>query len=332
VKADAYGHGLVPVARALEEADGLGVAHISEAFQLREAGVKNPIVILEGAMDGEELQQAAMHSFAVVIHQEEQVEMLDKINLTRPLEAWLKLDTGMHRLGLSDAQYQQAVQKVKVSTNVSKLVVMSHLACADEADSEFTRNQINAFSAAGSGLMCDKSLANSAALLTLPETHFDWVRPGIALYGVSPIDGKVGVDFDLQSVMTLSSKIISVKEINEGDAVGYGASWIATRKSRIATIAIGYGDGYPRHVKSNTPVLVTDSSGKCVQAPIIGRVSMDMIAIDITEIPSAALGSQIILWGDELPVEAIAKCANTIPYELLCQICPRVEHLYVDGE
>lgn len=320
IKANAYGHGLVGSARALREADAFGVARIEEAVALREAGLGNPVVLLEGVLHASELPLAAALGLELVVHSLEQVAMLEAAQLTRPIQAWLKIDSGMNRLGFPTDAVDLAARRLEACTGVAPgLRLMTHLACADERDRETTDLQLQRFRAALDDMQCERSLANSAGLLWRDDTHADWVRPGLMLYGVSPFADRTGPDLGLRPAMELMSTVIAIRNVHRGERVGYGGLWTAREDSRIAIAAIGYGDGYPRHLGSGAPVLVRGR-----RAPLAGRISMDMIAVDVTRVPEVCVGDEVGLWGAGLPVEELARLAETIPYELLCGVTQRV--------
>lgn len=320
IKANAYGHGLVGSGRALRAADAFAVARIEEAVALREAGLENPIVLLEGVLHAAQLPLAASLALELVVHSPEQLAMIQGAQLPRPVKAWLKLDTGMNRLGFPPQEARAAAAQLAACPQVApRIRLMTHLACADERDTHVTDAQLQAFSAALGDLPGERSIANSAGLLWRRDSHADWVRPGIVLYGVSPFAGQAGNDLGLRPAMSLLSTVIAIRTVRRGERVGYGGIWRAREDSRIAIAAIGYGDGYTRHLGSGTPVLVR---GK--RAPLAGRISMDMIAVDVTLVPAARVGDEVTLWGAGLPVEELARLAGTIPYELLCGVTQRV--------
>jgi len=320
IKANAYGHGLVGVARALQEADALAVARLEEAVAIRNAGLENRIVLLEGVFNADQLPLAGALGLDLVVHSPEQVAMVEAASLPRPVSAWLKVDTGMNRLGFRPEAARDAAARLSRCPNVAPgLRFMTHLACADERDEAMTARQVASFEAALEGLVGGRSIANSAGLLWRADTRADWVRPGIMLYGVSPFAEGCGADLGLRPAMRLTSSVIAVKDVGAGERVGYGGVWTAARDARIAIVAIGYGDGYTRHLGSGTPVLVRDR-----RASLAGRISMDMIAVDVTGIPETRVGDEVVLWGGELPVEELARRAGTIPYELLCGVTQRV--------
>ena len=320
IKANAYGHGLVGTGRALRDADAFAVARIEEAVALREAGLENPVVLLEGVLDAAQLPLAASLGLELVVHSPEQLAMLESAQLPRPIKAWLKLDTGMNRLGFPPAGARAAAGRLSACPQVAPGVrLMTHLACADERDAGVTDAQLERFTAALGDLPGERSVANSAGLLWRRDCHADWVRPGIMLYGVSPFADNTGDDLGLRPAMELMSTVIALRTVQRGECVGYGGVWRAPEDSRIAIAAIGYGDGYTRHLGSGTPVLVRGR-----RAPLAGRVSMDMIAVDVTLIPETRVGDEVTLWGAGLPVEELARQAGTIPYELLCSVTQRV--------
>lgn len=320
IKADAYGHGAVAAAAALHRADALGVARAQEAEILREAGISAPIVLLEGIVDRQELAWAASRELELVVHSFLQLEMLEGFESEHRFPVWLKLDTGMGRLGFSPDESQEALRRAQgCPTIAAPFRLMTHLACADERDNTKTAQQISAFTELTRGVAAERSIANSAGILAWPASHAQWIRPGIALYGVSPFEHSLGTDFGLEPVMTLSSRLMSIKKLAAGQTVGYGATWRAAAETRVGIVSVGYGDGYPRHLEQRTPVLLDG-----VEVPLIGRVSMDLIALDLSGAPRAAVGDPVVLWGDGLPIERVAERSATIPYELLCGVTNRV--------
>ncbi len=327
IKANAYGHGAVPVARALQQADAFALASVEEAVQLRDAGIGTPLVLLEGVFAADELEAVVAHNLQVVVHSPEQVDWLEQAAAAAPLHLWLKVDTGMHRLGVSSVQVHEVRRRLSalIAARGGSLRLMSHLACADEPRHPANDSQLAAFRTLDAGGL-ERSLANSAALLSRPDMRFDWVRPGIMLYGVSPFAPAVDQQTQLRPVMTLESQLIAVYARNKGDRIGYGQSWTCPCDMTVGIAAAGYGDGYPRHAPAGTPVLV---NGKV--APLIGRVSMDMICVDLRVQPDARIGDTVQLWGASLPVEAVAARADTIGYELLCNVSPRVPRDYLNG-
>jgi len=311
VKADGYGHGLERVARALSGADAFGVAALSDAERLRAAGLSQPIVLLSGFDAADDLPKLRELSVETVVHHPAQLEMLEQSD-GEPIRCWLKVDTGMHRLGFAPEAVREAYSRLSKAKAVADgIVLMSHFASSDEfagsaSDGRQTREQLRLFGEATADLPGARSLANSAAVLGWPEAHGDWVRPGGALYGISVVDGKVGADFGLKPAMTLSTRLLAVNRIRKGEKVGYSATWECPEDMPIGVAAIGYGDGYPRHVPTGTPVLV---NGK--RAQIVGRVSMDLMSIDLRAQPDAKPGDPVVLWGESLPVEGIGAAAGT---------------------
>ncbi|NJO12795.1 MAG: alanine racemase [Gammaproteobacteria bacterium] len=321
VKANAYGHGLVPTAQALTDADAFGVARLEEGLALRAAGVRHEIVLLEGIFDAQQMAAAAEHSFDLVVHCAPQIALLTEWRTPAAFRVWLKVDTGMNRLGFRADEFAPAYRRLAACPAVKQLRVLTHLANADVNGDSTTAEQLQLFEAVTAGLNVERSVANSAGLLAWPATHADWVRPGLALYGVSPLPGRSAKDFSLRPAMTLASTVIATRRVLPGERAGYGGRWTARRVSTLAIAAAGYGDGYPRHMANGTPVLVNGA-----RAPLAGRVSMDMIAIDVTDLPPVKVGDSAVLWGEGLPAEEVAPHAETIPYELLCGVSQRVEH------
>lgn len=325
IKANGYGHGLARVVEALDDADAFAVARLDEALALRAHGIAKPIVLLEGFTDAEELAEIAQHGFETVVHHELQVAALEKLRADRPVPVWLKIDTGMHRLGIAPDETGAMWRRLRACAAVAQpLRFMTHFANADLRDDPRNASQLAIFNSAVSGFTAERSLANSAAILALPAAHADWVRPGIMLYGVSPFSPGRAQDDNLKPVMTLTTQLIAVNHHRKGDAIGYGGAGICPADMPVGVAAIGYGDGYPRHARAGTPVLVDG-----IRVPLIGRVSMDMITLDLRGCPHARIGAPVVLWGDGLPVEEIAEGAGTIAYHLLCSVSQRVAYLYV---
>lgn len=320
VKADGYGHGLERVAHALEGADAFGVAALSDAERLRAAGLSQRIVLLSGFDEPDDLPLLRRLDVESVVHHDEQLRMLEADGSGAPLRLWLKLDTGMHRLGFPPERAREVHARLLALPNVDReIVLMSHFARSDEFECEDTARQIQRFQAATHDLPGPRSLANSAGVLGWPDSHVDWVRPGGALYGLSPVAGRSGRDLGLQPAMTLSTRLIAINNVARDEPVGYGGVYRCPEDMRVGIAAIGYGDGYPRHAASGTAVLV---DGRRVQ--IVGRVSMDLLAIDLRSLPQARVGDPVVLWGRELPIEEVASAAGTIGYELACGITRRV--------
>ncbi len=324
VKADAYGHGLLEVAATLSQADGLAVARVEEGVRLREAGLGLPILVLEGAIFPGEVEVAARHRLELALHQEEQVALLEQSRAHPPLRVWIKVDTGMHRLGVQPEAVPALIDRLaRCSRLVGPPGLMTHLANADCPEDGLTLRQCERLRAlAPPGALL--SIGNSAGILAFPAARTDWVRPGIMLYGSSPFARPTAAELGLRPVMTLQTRLIAIKPLRRGDAVGYAGTWVCPEDMAIGVAGIGYGDGYPRHAPSGTPVLV---AGR--RAPLVGRVSMDMISIDLRGLPDVKLGDPVTLWGKGISVDEIAASAGTISYELLCRVTPRVrrEHL-----
>lgn len=323
VKADAYGHGLVRIAQSLEQADAFGVACLDEARELRQAKIQQRIILLEGPYSGEELTKISQLGLDMVVHDLSQLEMLEQNQLNKPVCIWLKLDTGMHRLGFSPDLASQALARLEQSAGVKEIRLMTHLASANNREDPMTRKQLQCFSQFNENMSLEKTIANSAGILAFPDAHVDWVRPGIMLYGVSPFSDSNGSQEGLKPVMTLQSRLITVRALKAGDPVGYGATWRCPEDMSVGVVAAGYGDGYPRHAESGTPVLV---NGKRVE--LIGRASMDMLTVDLRSQPQAKTGDPVVLWGEGLPVEEVANHAGTIPYEVLCAVHKRLKFEY----
>lgn len=324
IKANAYGHGIVPAAVALAGADGFAVARLGEGIALRAAGLRHRVLLLEGVFSAEELAQAAHHGFDIMVHDAAQLALLEGDRGEARYNLWLKIDTGMNRLGFKPEQVPDALARLAACKSVVKpLTLVTHLACADERDGEVTRRQLELFDRLTAGEPGERSMANSAATIGCARARGDWVRPGLMLYGVSPFADRSAAELGLKPAMTLMTRVISVKELAAGERVGYGGEWSAARTTRIAIAAAGYGDGYPRNTATGAPVLV---NGR--RATLVGRVSMDMIAVDVTGLPGVAVGDPVTLWGAGVPVEDVARAAGTIPYELICNVSQRV-HLDV---
>lgn len=322
IKANGYGHGMVEVAQALSDAesdaDAFGVACIDEAISLRESGIQQPVVLLEGFVQADDLRLIDAFQLQPVIHHPDQIAMLEQSSGPE-LEVWLKVDTGMHRLGIAPSEVAATLTRLLNCPRVARVRLMTHLANADDRNDDFTLEQIRRFETLDDLSVAARSIANSAGILGWPQSASDWARPGIMLYGVSPFNNSVGEQHDLRPVMTLRSQLIAINTHKAGEPIGYGGSWKCPEPMPVGVVAIGYGDGYPRHVPSGTPVLL---NGKRI--PIVGRVSMDMLCVDLRDCPDAAIGDEVILWGEGLPVEEIATAAGTIGYELLCKVTSRV--------
>ncbi|MHB1678628.1 MAG: alanine racemase [Sulfuriferula sp.] len=317
VKANGYGHDLAWAAQGLAAADGFAVASLEEAISLRDLGWGKPILLLEGIFAADEISECVAHRLSLVVHHREQINMLRTARLTQPLAIFLKLNSGMNRLGFKPHEYAQALAEVQAIPMLSNITHMSHFATADETLG--IAEQIAIIRPCFAASSYPVSLANSAALFRYPSTCGDWARPGIALYGASPYADQTAAALQLQPVMTLHSQIIAVQTLQTGEALGYGRAWIADKPSRIGVVACGYADGYPRLAPTGTPILVNGQRTRT-----LGRVSMDMLFADLTELDEAGVGSPVILWGHGLPVELVARAASTVSYELLCARAPRV--------
>ncbi len=327
VKANAYGHGAVAVAKTLEPlAPALGVACIEEAQELRAAGIVAPILLLEGIFTADEVAIAADQQFWLMLENDQQLSAVENAELIQPVKVWLKVDTGMHRLGLQVEQLKNSYARMQACQHVdSDIVIATHFACGDELDNDCSARQIACLKQAAEGLNAPLSLANSPGILGWPDARAEWNRPGFMLYGNTPFDVPQEQAEKLKPVMTLQSAVISVRDITAGESVGYAAKWTASRPSKIATIAMGYGDGYPRHAPNGTPVLVNGQ-----RVPLVGRVSMDMITVDVTDLGSVAIGDEVILWGEELTANEIAAHAGTIGYEVLTRMPMRTPRIYIN--
>ncbi|GGY10837.1 alanine racemase [Paludibacterium paludis] len=316
VKANAYGHGAVDCARALSGvADGFAVACLEEAVELRDAGIGEPIVMLEGVFEADELEVVSALDLWPVVQNDEQLAMVLAADAPGLSRIWLKMDSGMHRAGFAPAEYAAKHAQLMASGRVGKIVRMTHFACADEPGLPTTQAQIETFDAACRGLQGEESLANSAAIAVHPRARRDWGRPGIMLYGASPLPEGCPEMSGLQPVMRLTSRVFGVRELPPGEAVGYGATFTTDRPTRVGLVACGYADGYPRIAPCGTPVAVDG-----LRTRVIGRVSMDMMTIDLTDLPSAGIGSEVELWGDVVGANEVAASAGTLGYEILCNV------------
>lgn len=323
IKADAYGHGAVSVAQALEsQADGFAVACIEEALELRQAGIRAPILLLEGFFEADELALIVEHDFWCVVHSVWQVDVIEQASVAKPLNLWLKMDSGMHRVGIQPSEFQAAHRRLLSSGKAAKVVLMSHFARADELDNVRTDEQVAIFQSAREGLSAEISLRNSPAVMGWPTVPSDWVRPGIMLYGATPFDQPQSVADRLQPVMSLESRVICVRDLPAGEPVGYGGTFVAERSMRIGVVAMGYADGYPRQAPTGTPVMIDGH-----RSQLLGRVSMDMLCVDLTDVPGSGLGSHVELWGKNILVSDVAAHAGMIPYQILCNL-KRVPRLY----
>jgi alanine racemase len=331
IKADAYGHGAVATARALDgKAALLAVSSIEEAVSLRQHHIKTPILLLGGCFCSSELSVLDDLNLQVVLHNQQQIEELLNTSLDEPADVWLKIDTGMHRLGISVADANHTYQTLANSKNVRSIVLMTHFAMSDQPNHTFFKHQHEDFHNLVKALsttdqLIPNSAANSAAVMAAPESHGTWNRPGIMLYGISPFDHENTLSAPLIPAMQFHSKIIALRQVNAGESVGYGATWTATQPSMIATVAAGYGDGYPRTAKSGTPVMINGQI-----APLAGRVSMDMLCVDVTQLNKVKLGDDVELWGKELSVNEVAQWADTLGYELVTRMPTRAKRVFIN--
>lgn len=324
IKANAYGHGMLAVAKALRNVDAIAVARVSEAIELRNADIKQPLVLLSGVLDQAELDAAIDSDFQAVVHCDEQLQLL-ATNRSGSLDVWLKLDTGMHRLGFDPARADELIERLSSMATVREIRLMTHLSCAEDVAAQTTEQQLQRFTAAAGHFNGDVSIANTPATLAWAATTalrcgdgHNWIRPGIALFGISPFADQAARDLDLQPVMQFEARLIAVKPLSKGAKVGYRGAYESPADTRMGIISAGYGDGYSRHLRSGTPVLI---NGRRV--PLIGNVSMDMIAVDLGAQATDRVGDIATLWGDGLPVEEVAPWADTIPYELVCGVMNR---------
>ena len=326
VKANGYGHGAVAVARALEaDADAFAVACIEEALELRESGIGRPMLLLEGVFEPNELLLVDGAGLTPVIHSRQQLDWLLQARPARPIQVWLKMDTGMHRVGLAPEQFAAAYAQLERCPHVAGIVLMSHFARADELDNDATERQLACFRQHTDAIDAPRSLANSAAVLAWPATHGDWVRPGIMLYGATPLNAPHPNADRLRPTMHLESALISIRELAVDEPIGYGARFVCERPTRVGVVAMGYADGYPRHARDGTPVAVKGQPSR-----IIGRVSMDMLTVDLSRIPDARIGDPVQLWGDQVAANDVAAASDTIAYQLFTGISRRVPLRYVD--
>lgn len=325
IKANAYGHGMIEVANCLQDvAPVFAVAMLEEAISLREAGINKPIAILQGINCASDIRVAADNNFWLVLHRQQQIDWLLSANLPRPVGVWIKVDTGMHRLGFAPDQLDRLVEQLKSSANVQPgPVLCTHLACADDLASPMTEAQFNLIRACSVKYKLAVSIANSAGILFWPGSHADWNRPGYMLYGACPAGGFDTCAHGLRAAMTMQSEVVAIRHLKRGDGVGYGQTWVAKRASKIGTVAIGYGDGYPRHAPNGAPVVVNGQ-----RVGLVGRVSMDAISVDLTGLEDAQVGDPVELWGQNLSVNELASIAGTIGYEILAGLTGRVPVIY----
>ncbi len=337
IKADAYGHGSVQCARALHQADGFAVATIEEAVQLRQHDIDKPVLVLSRFCQPDEVKDVQNFNLMPVIHSHYQLDILiSKHNSRQPINAWLKVDTGMNRLGMNAGEFLSMLNRIENSGCVNAVGLMTHLACADETDNEFTAVQLKNFHKLAIKTNLPLSIANSAGIIAWPDTRKHWNRPGLMLYGVSPLSPNKttgsnspidkAMDKKLQPVMRLVSRLISIRTLKRGEGIGYGQTFVADEDINVGIVACGYADGYPRHAGTGTPILICDKPSR-----LLGRVSMDTLAVDLTPVSDATVGSPVLLWGSSrLSVKEIAGHAGTIAYELLTSVSNRVPRQYID--
>ncbi len=321
IKANGYGHGMLRIAEALQDVDAFAVARVDEGMRLRKAGFKQRIAVLEGFSCTEEFEELLAYQLEPVVHSFTQLEIIETITEVQGCNIWLKIDTGMNRLGFKSADFDLVYQRLNRCSLIKQPInLMTHFANADVANDTKTLQQIKLFNDTVDGLNGERSLANSAAILAWEQSLSDWVRPGVMLYGISPFPEVTGQQLGLRPVMELHSRLIAIKPLAAGDTVGYGGSWLCEKATTLGVVAIGYGDGYPRYAKVGTPVLVNGQ-----RVGLIGRVSMDMITVDLGVVTEAKVGDSVTLWGETLPVEEIALWSDTIPYTLVCGVTQRVQ-------
>lgn len=325
VKSNAYGHGIVPVSLALSPADALGVACLSEAIKLRQAGIGQPIVLISGFHHPGELSALNEYCLDFVVHHPDQVEALKQYQFEYSPQIWLKINTGMNRLGFLPDQVEKAFETLSSLPWLERPINwMTHFANSDKAGAQSNHQQLTLFNQIVQPFPGEKTACNSGAIVNLPEAHLDWVRPGIMLYGISPFSEKSGRDLGLKPVMTLEAKLLSVYHLKQGDSVGYGSIWSCPENMPVGVISFGYGDGYPR-IGGAQGAKVSINGVLC---PLIGRVSMDLMTVDLRPCLNARVGDTVLIWGEALPVEETAATVNTIGYELVCRVSSRVEFQY----
>lgn len=317
VKADAYGHGIERIYPALAEADGIALLDLDEAVRVRQLGWTKPILLLEGIFEPTDVDIADEHRLTVTVHCDEQMQLLSAVRPKRPIDIQLKMNSGMNRLGYRPGEFKHAWQRAFRMAAIGEIGLTSHFANADEAAIDW---QVNEFDAVTSEIPGVRSLANSAAVLWHPRAHRDWVRPGTILYGASPTGSAQHIaGLPLQAAMTLESGIIGTQLLQPGETTGYGRTFTADREMRIGVVACGYADGYPRHAPTGTPVAVDG-----IRTRVVGRVSMDMLTVDLTPCPTAGVGAHVELWGEQVKVDEVAEPSGTIGYELMCALARRV--------
>ncbi|RFA30474.1 alanine racemase [Alkalilimnicola ehrlichii] len=326
IKANAYGHGVLPVAQTLSDAEAFAVTSVEEALPLREAGFAQPIVLLQGMYDDSELSLIGRLGCELVLHSLWQVELLERASLSRPVAVWLKVDSGMHRLGFDPALVRPMYERLRACNTVDRIGFLTHLAAADDRDSDYTEFQLREFERACAGLPGERSIANSAGVLAWPRAHGDWLRPGVMLYGVSPFADGRDERPDLRPVMTLQSRLVAINACRRGDRLGYAGAYTCPENMAVGIVTAGYADGYPRHAGAKASVLL--NGRRC---PVLGRVSMDMLCVDLRGV-EARIHDPVTLWGEGLPIEEVAELSGTIAYELLTKVTGRVRFEYREAE
>jgi len=326
IKANGYGHGAVDVSKTLSPiADGFGVACIEEALELRESGISNPILLLEGIFDPDELPLVDKYRLSIAISTQRQLNWLLESTLKQPIDVFLKIDSGMHRLGIEPQDTCETYTKLSASPRVKNIVLMTHFARADEPDQPTTNNQLERFNQAIKGIDAPCTLSNSAGTLVHPNTHQQFIRPGIMLYGATPLGHNHKTDILLKPAMSLRSAIFSIRDLEAGEAIGYAGRYICDRPTRVGVVAIGYADGYPREAVDGTPVSIDGHRSR-----IIGKVSMDMITVDLTDLPHIKEGAPVELWGNDVRANEVADCCDTISYTLFTGVTRRVPLRYIN--
>jgi len=323
IKSDAYGHGLIPVAKTLDQVESFGVSVIEEAIALRDAGISQRIILMTGAQTDEELQLCVERSIDIVVHDPDHLTMLAGLKGDNLITVWLKLDVGMHRLGFAPDQADEIYRQLSViAAVVNPIFLMTHLSNADQLSDSETARQLKEFKSIASHYQSPCSVAKSAGILAWPESHYDWVRPGIMLYGISPLQDQIGEHHGLRPAMSFTTKVVAVKQLHQGDPVSYGGIWCCPEDMKVAVVGVGYSDGYPRHARSGTPVLINGQ-----RCQLVGRVCMDMFAVDIRGVDDVKIGDNVTLWGPGLPIEDVARHADTIAYEIICHVSDRVKKI-----
>lgn len=312
IKANAYGHGMLAVAQQLADADMFAVAMPGEAYALRAAACTKPVIVLHGFADSDELEAFSKQKLSSVIHQRQQLDLLMQHTIASPIDVWIKVDTGMHRLGIPEDELDMYFGQLRNCPNVANVYVISHFANADSPGNDLNISQLDKFFKITNDIDVNCSMANSAAIMRMPKSHFEIVRPGIMLYGSSPFADTSAAELGLQPVMQFESTLMDIKAVKAGQSIGYGSTYTADEDLTVGVVAAGYGDGYPRHARNGTPVWLNDH-----RCDLLGRVSMDSLCIDLSKV-KAEIGDRVVLWGSELSVDEVAHCSDSIGYELLC--------------